>query len=160
MTSPAPRVEDTFAIDDAPSVSTDSLENSGLSAPVVQRLRRRSDRPSSVISGRPTFDIADRAPFDISNPKSTSAPFAAHDAEEVSIQVNNSVTAIPAPLLPVVVETFEVDDRPVIDKHARELQRRKAAIYFAACCLSMILSGWNDGSLGPLIPTIQDYYHV
>ena len=26
--------------------------------------------------------------------------------------------------------------------------------------MMMILEGWNDGSLGPVIPALQDYYNV
>lgn len=30
----------------------------------------------------------------------------------------------------------------------------------AALCMSMVLCGWNDGSVGPLIPSLQEYYGV
>lgn len=30
----------------------------------------------------------------------------------------------------------------------------------AALCASMVLCGWNDGSVGPLIPSLQRYYEV
>jgi hypothetical protein len=33
-------------------------------------------------------------------------------------------------------------------------------IYFGALCWSFFLVGWNDGSTGPLLPRIQDFYHV
>lgn len=26
--------------------------------------------------------------------------------------------------------------------------------------MSMTLCGWNDGSVGPLFPSLQEYYHV
>ncbi|KAI0356007.1 MFS general substrate transporter [Trametes cingulata] len=38
--------------------------------------------------------------------------------------------------------------------------RRKAQIQFAACCFTLFLAGWNDGSTGPLLPRIQAVYHV
>jgi len=38
--------------------------------------------------------------------------------------------------------------------------RRKANIHFAAMCWSLFLAGWNDGTTGPLLPRIQDVYHV
>ncbi|KAJ3530014.1 hypothetical protein NM688_g7772 [Phlebia brevispora] len=33
-------------------------------------------------------------------------------------------------------------------------------LQFAACCSSLFLAGWNDGSTGPLLPRIQSNYHV
>lgn len=26
--------------------------------------------------------------------------------------------------------------------------------------VSMVLCGWNEGSTGPLIPKLQEYYHI
>ncbi|KAG5642083.1 hypothetical protein DXG03_003636 [Asterophora parasitica] len=39
-------------------------------------------------------------------------------------------------------------------------QARIARIQFAACCGSLFLAGWNDGTLGPLLPKIQSVYDV
>lgn len=36
----------------------------------------------------------------------------------------------------------------------------KPHLQFAACCSSLLLAGWNDGSTGPLLPRIQSHYHV
>lgn len=33
-------------------------------------------------------------------------------------------------------------------------------LQFAACCASLFVAGWNDGSTGPLLPRIQSNYHV
>lgn len=32
--------------------------------------------------------------------------------------------------------------------------------YIIACCWCLFLAGWNDGSTGPLLPAIQEHYHV
>ncbi|KDQ58458.1 hypothetical protein JAAARDRAFT_128981 [Jaapia argillacea MUCL 33604] len=37
---------------------------------------------------------------------------------------------------------------------------RKEYIQFAALCWSLYLEGWNDGSTGPLLPAIQNFYHI
>ena len=42
---------------------------------------------------------------------------------------------------------------------------RKAALWrekvvFAAMCSTLFLAGWNDGTTGPLLPRIQEVYHV
>lgn len=39
-------------------------------------------------------------------------------------------------------------------------QSRKAHIQFATLCFTLFLAGWNDGTTGPLLPTMQSYYHV
>ncbi|KAI0032847.1 MFS general substrate transporter [Vararia minispora EC-137] len=33
-------------------------------------------------------------------------------------------------------------------------------MHFIALCWAFFVEGWNDGSTGPLLPTIQNYYHV
>ncbi|KAK0234023.1 MFS transporter [Armillaria fumosa] len=38
--------------------------------------------------------------------------------------------------------------------------RRQANLQFAAVCWSFFLGGWNDGTTGPLIPVIQESYHI
>lgn len=31
-------------------------------------------------------------------------------------------------------------------------------MYLGALCLCLFVAGWNDGTIGPLLPRIQDYY--
>ncbi|KAI0763038.1 MFS general substrate transporter [Trametes elegans] len=38
--------------------------------------------------------------------------------------------------------------------------RRKALIQFSTLCWSIAVAGWNDGTLGPLLPRLQSVYHV
>lgn len=38
--------------------------------------------------------------------------------------------------------------------------RRNSMIQFVALCWCIFVSGWNDGSTGPLLPVIQRDYHV
>ncbi|KAF8674082.1 tetracycline resistance protein [Rhizoctonia solani] len=37
---------------------------------------------------------------------------------------------------------------------------RKEMIAMAAVCWTQFMAGWNDGTLGPLIPTIQEHFHA
>ncbi|KAF7983221.1 hypothetical protein HWV62_23506 [Athelia sp. TMB] len=39
-------------------------------------------------------------------------------------------------------------------------QRRWTHVQFASCCFALFLAGWNDGTTGPLLPRIQEDYHV
>ncbi|KAF8714534.1 MFS general substrate transporter, partial [Rhizoctonia solani] len=50
---------------------------------------------------------------------------------------------------------LEDDDH---DTSESETSSRKEWIVVIVCGLCLFLSGWQDGSLGPLIPTIQNYY--
>lgn len=51
---------------------------------------------------------------------------------------------------PAETETLPVDELSVKDER----------IYLATLCLVTIAWGWNDGSLGPLLPRIQSNYNV
>jgi hypothetical protein len=35
-----------------------------------------------------------------------------------------------------------------------------ANLQYASLCWSLFLAGWNDGTTGPLLPRIQEVYHV
>ena len=41
-----------------------------------------------------------------------------------------------------------------------EGENRVARHQFLALCLSLFLIGWNDGSIGPILHRIQEYYDV
>lgn len=56
---------------------------------------------------------------------------------------------------------MSIDDSQVeITAAQAAMNRRKSAVHFFALCYSMFLEGWNDGTVGPLLPTFQEYYHV
>ncbi|KAI0676404.1 MFS general substrate transporter [Trametes maxima] len=38
--------------------------------------------------------------------------------------------------------------------------RRRGWIQFSTLCWSIFVAGWNDGTLGPLLPRLQEVYHV
>jgi len=38
--------------------------------------------------------------------------------------------------------------------------RRKEKVILAAMCFPLFLAGWNDGTIGPLLPRIQGVYGV
>ena len=44
--------------------------------------------------------------------------------------------------------------------HSAPLPKRMARIQFITLCWTLFLGGWNDGSTGPLLPRIQEVYHV
>ncbi|EIW55071.1 MFS general substrate transporter [Trametes versicolor FP-101664 SS1] len=61
------------------------------------------------------------------------------------------------PSISDVVQLPELEDETGVRTPA---QRRKAFMQFAALCCSIFVSGWNDGTLGPLLPRLQEVYDV
>ena len=64
---------------------------------------------------------------------------------------------------------IEMKDRTVTTKTAApstasvsntNAHRVRANIQFISLCYSLFLAGWNDGTTGPLLPRIQEVYHV
>lgn len=51
--------------------------------------------------------------------------------------------------------------RPSSDEERKsKVMQWKVHIQFIAVCWSVLLIGWNDGTTGPLLPQIQNHYHV
>ncbi|CAL1699272.1 unnamed protein product [Somion occarium] len=49
---------------------------------------------------------------------------------------------------------------PVLSPAERARNKFRSRLHFAALAFSMFLEGWNDGSTGPLLPTIQRSYNI
>ncbi len=58
----------------------------------------------------------------------------------------------------VTDEPLHLEDKQV--PIATPTMRRRGWIQFAALCLAIYVAGWNDGTLGPLLPRLQEVYHV
>ena len=41
-----------------------------------------------------------------------------------------------------------------------KVPRWKPHVQFATLFFALYLAGWNDGTTGPLLPRIQEFYHV
>ncbi|KAI0763036.1 MFS general substrate transporter [Trametes elegans] len=60
-------------------------------------------------------------------------------------------------------EVVELSVRPAdLDGRLEQTpaMRRRAALQLAALCISVFVTGWNDGTLGPLLPRLQEVYNV
>ncbi|KAG6827807.1 hypothetical protein H0H92_010415 [Tricholoma furcatifolium] len=52
------------------------------------------------------------------------------------------------------------DAKPSVERPPMTKKQALAAnLQFFACCWALFVAGWGDGSLGPLIPRIQSFYH-
>lgn len=60
----------------------------------------------------------------------------------------------------VRIAQFEVDDRAETSSFERRRFSHKRYIHFAAICWVVFVNGWNDGTTGPMLPRIQEYYGV
>lgn len=49
---------------------------------------------------------------------------------------------------------------PVLSPAEKAHRVRRGRLHFAALCWVLFLEGWNDGSTGPLLPTVQRFYNV
>ncbi|CAE6424301.1 unnamed protein product [Rhizoctonia solani] len=51
-------------------------------------------------------------------------------------------------------------DEDIISMTESEFTSKKEWVAIAACGLCLFLSGWHDGGIGPLLPTIQKHYNL
>ncbi|KAG6908937.1 hypothetical protein DXG01_002716 [Tephrocybe rancida] len=64
-------------------------------------------------------------------------------------------------VLPVVGTDGRDASATTTDRPAKTRKQKVAAnIQFVSCCVPLFLAGWNDGTLGPLLPRIQTVYNV
>ena len=110
-------------------------------------LEAQADVPSS------SHVLISRAPHPPITPASDSGITQAESIElpELMSKQNDAAAAAPAGEDTRPGNVSEVDVRA---------QRKKVNIHFFTMCCSMFLLGWNDGTTGPLLPRIQEVYHV
>ncbi|KAH9886093.1 major facilitator superfamily domain-containing protein [Cubamyces lactineus] len=49
---------------------------------------------------------------------------------------------------------------PAISAAQKAVYERRSWMHFLALCWCVFCNGWNDGTTGPLLPRIQEHYHV
>ena len=171
------------ALEDADSVS--SLDLATLSMP-TERIRRRSVlerpyRPGGLFSEPqpqslrtpeaielPDLSPVSEYPGHISVPLTNRASSVAIQPEvesvsrwstrddlEVASQIPPSVVS--ATLTPNTAATSSV---PLVSASQKAAYMRRSRLHLAALYFTLFLEGWNDGSTGPMLPTIQKYHNV
>ncbi|KAI0367660.1 MFS general substrate transporter [Pilatotrama ljubarskyi] len=69
--------------------------------------------------------------------------------------------SFPSSLAPSVLAEDETSSTaPAISASQKAVYRRKSLIHFLTLCFCVFCMGWNDGTTGPMLPRIQDHYHV
>ena len=66
----------------------------------------------------------------------------------------------PARSLEATVKTCPQDVGEESKDTRTKKQKATERVQFAAVCWCLFLAGWNDGTTGPLLPRIQEVYHV
>jgi len=108
--------------------------------------------PTEVMSSR-SASILEDSPY----PHESTPSFHSHGKSSVVELTEVSQVSGPSKHTSIVVgSTDRVSTPTAIDGKAR----RRANIQFAAMCFTLFLAGWNDGTTGPLLPRIQEVYHV
>ncbi|KIY46714.1 MFS general substrate transporter [Fistulina hepatica ATCC 64428] len=59
-----------------------------------------------------------------------------------------------------VQDQISVSSQPPNGSEIERSNLLLSRIHFVASCWTMITAGWNDGTTGPLLPRIQEVYHV
>ncbi|KAF9448120.1 MFS general substrate transporter [Macrolepiota fuliginosa MF-IS2] len=67
-------------------------------------------------------------------------------------------------MAPALSKSGDTGETAIIgdDEHDTRTKKQKMTekIQFSALCWCIFLAGWNDGTTGPLLPRIQEVYHV
>ncbi|KAM5537649.1 hypothetical protein V8D89_008727 [Ganoderma adspersum] len=65
-------------------------------------------------------------------------------------------------VIEVVTETLDLSDalEPTPASVMMKAMHRQWAIQFTILCMASFLVGWADGTIGPIIPQLQEFYHV
>ncbi|KDR80372.1 hypothetical protein GALMADRAFT_62046 [Galerina marginata CBS 339.88] len=100
-------------------------------------LSERTRRPSTTTHAGSDKSVFNES-FRLENPPSTFPPGFSESNQDPSTDVSSSAA----------------------NRGLSKLQKRSSMIQFLALCWSIWLVGWNDGSSGPLLPRLQEYYNV
>ena len=68
--------------------------------------------------------------------------------------------SFPSSLTPSVRFEEETGSTAELSPAQKAENRRRSYVNFATLCLCIFFEGWNDGTTGPLLPRIQEYYNV
>lgn len=97
------------------------------------------------------------------------------DKSEIELQVQHDSTHRKSATDDFAIQSLESKDDKITDQNPdpqadasttilpyapSRKQVKTAQFYFTTLCWTLFLAGWNDASTGPLLPRIQEVYHV
>ncbi|KAM5546104.1 hypothetical protein V8D89_000230 [Ganoderma adspersum] len=131
-----------------PLDSPPALEPEAIELPVINEPEHARALPA------PTGSTRVRGPGDVTFRKDVVFLPAKSDDVELMLSFPNSL----APS--IRIDDADADTVPAISAAQKAVYRRKFLISFAPLCYSLFLEGWNDATVGPLLPRIQSYYNL
>lgn len=94
-------------------------------------------------------------------PQDLSAPVSGNGAnEKCSVPVTPAEGSIDKEIMAIEEAVPSFTNKETGAHQATKAMRRRAWIQFATLCWSIFVVGWNDGTTGPLVPRLQEVYHV
>ncbi|GBE88612.1 MFS general substrate transporter [Sparassis crispa] len=139
--------------------------------PTSERIRRRSELPRTRPSDSPTAFKPEFIELPVLS-KTTEEPLYGQSSgvrapgisskSEISIgDVETAAGSVPAS----AGASWHISDEvnlaaSTVSAGQKAIYRRNSRIQFAALCYAFFLEGWNDGTTGPLLPTIQRHYGI
>jgi hypothetical protein len=80
-------------------------------------------------------------------------------SSQAVIPPSTTISSIQAPELLASKPTHQTSDIPTVPAITAEMQKRERWV-LSAMSFALFMAGWNDGTLGPLLPRIQEWYGV
>lgn len=144
------------------------------------RLERRASssssiRPKSIASSHHAQPITPQDPTPALGPKKKSSSRSLrligrdtvpsirarehHEVDGETIQLEDMAPSMSKEGLSASASTAGIEGQPAPAPEF-DMSIRDERIYLATLCYNLFVAGWNDATLGPLLPRIQEYYHV
>ncbi|KAH9941583.1 MFS general substrate transporter [Epithele typhae] len=68
--------------------------------------------------------------------------------------------SFPNSLAPSVLFEGETGSSASLTPAQQSENKRRVLLNFVTLCICVFMNGWNDGTNGPMLPRIQEYYHI
>lgn len=134
------------------SGSSREVELNNVSPPPSEPVRKRYELRQKFVNKGEDFELSVLP----SLPEGSHASAVEHGSGDIEFAPRSSNASASS----VRVEGGVDFTSPVLSPVQSTAQRWKGRMHFAALCYFLFLEGWNDGTTGPLLPTIQKYHNV
>ena len=147
------------------SANTSAVDLSDMSAlelphrPTGERVRRRSELARARPPALEPESIELAAIPESAGGATPSVKFRADPLDDVDVDVEVA-PSFPSSLVPSVRYADETGSTASLSPAQRRVHERRVLVNFATVCLRIFMEGWNDGTTGPLLHRIQEYYGV
>lgn len=94
--------------------------------------------------------VDNKAQIELAELERPTTSFASNSRSEVERAAAENSTVTVQSIRSSLVEDIDITNA----------KRRKYYLQFVTLCWTYFLTGWNDGTIGPLLPRIQRVYHV